>query len=60
MFERNNATTCRQASEITAALDLPDCEARAPAGQAYIYVQDKSDPSQVDLIKILKSTESEK
>lgn len=29
-------------------------------GQAYIYVQDKGDPRQVDLIKILKLTESEK
>ena len=60
LFERHNAATCRQAGEIAAAQGLPDCEARAPGGQAYIYVQDKSDPRQVDLIKILKSTESEK
>ncbi|KAB8042537.1 hypothetical protein [Janthinobacterium aquaticum] len=59
LFESNSAATCRQAGEIAVSLGLPDCEARAPGGQAYIYVQDKSDPSQVDLIKELKSTESE-
>lgn len=59
LFERNNAATCRQAGEIATAQGLPDCEARAPSGQAYIYVPDKSDPRQVDLIKVLKLTESE-
>ena len=60
LFERNNAATCRQAGEIAATLGLPDCEARAPSGQAHIYVLDKTNPNQIDLIKILKSTESEK
>lgn len=60
LFERNNAATCRQAGEIAAPLGLPDCEARALGDQAYIYVLDKSDPHQVDLINVLKSTESEK
>ena len=60
LFERNNAATCRQAGEIAAAQGLPDCEARAPGGQAHIYVLDKSDPRQVDLIKTMTSTESEK
>lgn len=60
LFERSNAATCRLAGEIAAALGLPDCEARTANGQTYIYVQDNSDPHQVDLIKILKSTESEK
>lgn len=60
LFERNNVATCRQAGEIAAAQGLPDCEAPAPSGQAHIYVLDKSGPNQVDLIKVLKSTESEK
>lgn len=59
LFERNSAATCRQAGEIAVSLGLPDCGARAPGGEAYIYVTDKSYPGQVDLIKILKSTESE-
>lgn len=60
LFDRNSAATCRKAGEIAATLGLPDCEAKAPGGKAYIYVADKSDPRQADLIKELKLSESEK
>ena len=59
LFERNNAATCRQAGEIAAARGLPDCEEHAPGGRAYIYVLDRSDPSQLELINAVK-LESEK
>lgn len=47
-------------SKVNLQSASPNRKEHAPAGQAYIYVQDKSDPRQVDMIKVLKSTESEK
>jgi hypothetical protein len=59
LFRNTNSATCRQAGSLALAQGLPDCEERGPGGQTYIYLLDKGDPRQIDLIKILKSTESE-
>ena len=57
LFERS-VGVCSTAAALAVANDQPDCDDRSPAGMTYIYVLDKSDPRQLDLIKPLKQTES--
>jgi len=54
LFERS-VGVCSTAAALAVANDQPDCDDRSPAGKTYIYVLDKSDPRQLDLIKVLKS-----
>lgn len=56
LFERSFGA-CATAATLAAANDHPDCDDRSPGGMTYIYVLDKSDPRQLDLIKTLQSTE---
>lgn len=57
LFERS-VGVCSTAAALAVANDQPDCDDRSPAGMTYIYVRDKSDPRQLDLIKPLKQMES--
>lgn len=57
LFERS-VGVCFNAAALAVANDQPDCDDRSPAGMTYIYVLDKSDPRQLDLIKPLKQLES--
>lgn len=58
LFERS-VGVCSTAAALAVANDQPDCDDRSPGGMTYIYVLDKSDPRQLDLIKTLQPTESE-
>jgi hypothetical protein len=57
LFERS-VGVCSSAAALAVANDQPDCDDRSPAGMTYIYVLDKSDPCQLDLIKPLKQLET--
>lgn len=57
LFERS-VGVCSSAAALALTNDQPDCDDRSPAGMTYIYVLDKSDPRQLDLIKPLKQLES--
>lgn len=57
LFERS-VGVCSTAAALAVANGQPDCDDRSPAGRTYIYVLDKSDPRQLDLIKPLKQMES--
>lgn len=57
LFERSYGV-CSAAAALAVANYQPDCADRSPAGKTYIYVLDKSDPCQLDLIKPLKQMES--
>ena len=57
LFERS-VGVCSMAAALAVANDQPDCDDRSSAGMIYIYVLDKSDPRQLDLIKPLKQMES--
>ena len=57
LFERS-VGVCSTAAALAVANDQPDCDDCSPAGMTYIYVLDKSDPRQLDLIKPLKQLES--
>ena len=50
LFERS-VGVCSTAAALAVANDQPDCDDRSAAGMTYIYVLDKSDPRQMDLIK---------
>lgn len=54
LFERSYGV-CSAAAALAVENAQPDCDDRSPAGKTYIYVLDKSDPRQLDLIKVLKS-----
>jgi hypothetical protein len=56
LFERS-VGVCSSAAALAVANDQPDCDDHSPAGMTYIYVLDKSDPRQLDLIKPLKQME---
>jgi len=45
---------CSTAAALAVANDQPDCDDRSPGGMTYIYVLDRSDPRQLDLIKTLQ------
>ena len=55
LFERS-VCVCSTAAALAVANDQPDCDDRSPGGMTYIYVLDRSDPRQLDLIKTLQST----
>lgn len=55
LFERS-VGVCSTAAALDMANDQPDCDDRSPGGMTYIYVLDRSDPRQLDLIKTLQST----
>ena len=57
LFERS-VGVCSTAAALAVANEQPDCDDRSPAGMTYIYVLDKSDPRQLDLIKTLQSLEA--
>ena len=57
LFERS-VGVCSSAAALAVANDQPDCDDRSPSGMTYIYVLDRSDPRQLDLIKTLQPTES--
>lgn len=50
LFERSYGV-CSTAAALAVGGGQPDCDDRSPAGKTYIYVLDKSDPRQMDLIK---------
>ena len=54
LFERS-VGVCSSAAALAVANDQPDCDDRSPAGMTYIYVLDKSDPRQLDLIKNIEA-----
>lgn len=49
LFERSYGV-CSTAAALAVANDQPDCDDRSPAGKTYIYVLDKSDPRQLDML----------
>ncbi|MGK5017677.1 hypothetical protein [Janthinobacterium sp. HLS12-2] len=53
LFERS-VGVCSSATALAVANDQPNCEDRSPGGMTYIYVLDRSDPRQLDLIKTLQ------
>ena len=53
LFERS-VGVCSSAAALAVANDQPDCDDRSPGGMTYIYVLDRSDPHQLDLIKTLQ------
>lgn len=53
LFERS-VGVCSSATALAVVNDQPNCEDRSPGGMTYIYVLDRSDPRQLDLIKTLK------
>jgi hypothetical protein len=53
LFERSYGV-CSTAAVHAVANDQPDCDDRSPGGMTYIYVLDRSDPRQLDLIKTLQ------
>ena len=52
LFERSFGV-CSAAAALAMANGQPVCEERAPGGMTYIYVQDQSDPRQLDLIRTI-------
>lgn len=50
MFRGQSGDTCQQAAEIAAERGLPDCDEDGPKGKQYIYVLDRSDERQIDLL----------
>lgn len=56
LFE-SSVGVCLSAAALAVSNDQPDCDDRSPGGMTYIYVLDKSDPRQLDLIKPLKQME---
>lgn len=56
LFERS-VGVCSTAASLAVANGQPDCDDRSPAGMTYIYVLDKSDPRQLDLIQTLQAVE---
>lgn len=56
LFERSIGV-CSSAASLAVANGQPDCDDRSPAGMTYIYVLDKSDPRQLDLIQTLQAVE---
>lgn len=47
IFERERSSECRAAEAVARDLDLPMCEDRAPSGNGYIYIFDKTDSRQM-------------
>ncbi len=56
LFERS-VGVCSRAAALAVANGQPDCDDRSPAGMTYIYVLDKSDPRQLDMIQTLQAVE---
>lgn len=52
LFERSFGV-CSSAATLAMANGYPDCDDRTPAGMTYIYVLDRSDPRQLELIKTI-------
>lgn len=50
LFERS-VGVCSTAAALAMTNEQPDCDDRSPGGMTYIYVLDRSDPRQLDLIK---------
>lgn len=56
LFERS-VGVCSTAASLAIANGQPDCDDRSPTGMTYIYMLDKSDPCQLDLIQALQAVE---
>jgi hypothetical protein len=54
VFCGQRAAVCRQVEAIAAANNIIDCDGRLPDGSSVIYVIDKSDPRQMDLLQGVK------
>lgn len=54
VFCNQLASVCFRAAEIAAANNIIDCDSRLPDGRTVIYVVDKSDPRQMDLLQGVK------
>lgn len=54
MFCGQRAAVCRQVEAIAAANKIIDCDSQLPDGRTVIYVVDKSDPRQMDLLEGVK------
>jgi len=52
LFLGQRNSVCDHAGKIAASIEQPDCDQLAPNGMTYIYVLDKSDPRQLDLLKV--------
>jgi hypothetical protein len=51
LFIGQRSAVCRQASALAVEAGQVDCDDAAPEGWSVIYVIDKSDPRQMDLLK---------
>jgi hypothetical protein len=54
VFCGQRAAVCRQVEAIAAANNIIDCDGRLSDGSSVIYVVDKSDPRQMDLLQGVK------
>jgi hypothetical protein len=54
LFWGQRAAVCRQVEAIARANNIIDCDGRLPDGRTVIYVVDKSDPRQMDLLQGVK------
>lgn len=54
MFNGQRAAVCRQVEAIAAASNIIDCDRHLPDGRPVVYVIDKSDPRQMDLLQGVK------
>jgi hypothetical protein len=55
MFVGQRTAVCRQASALAVEAGGVDCDDPWPAGGSVIYIIDKSDPRQMDLLKVVES-----
>lgn len=51
LFADQSITVCDKAAQIARGIGQPDCDQPAPGGRTYVYVIDKSDPRQLDMLK---------
>lgn len=51
LFAGQRVAVCWSAAEIAVRNEQPDCDGQLPGGRSIIYVLDKSDPRQLDLLK---------
>lgn len=54
VFCGQRAAVCRQVEAIAMANNIIDCDGRLQDGSSVIYVVDKSDPRQLDLLQGVK------
>lgn len=51
IFENQSYRVCDVANRLAAGRDLPDCGDPSPNGTDFVFVLDKSDTRQIDLLK---------